>query len=63
MPSNGEALNGDGVSLLVGQPTEGRLAWRSGSLTRPKLLDSFGQGSGGMVWQVEEHSLAMKCLL
>ena len=33
MPSDGQALNGDGVSLLVGQTTQRRLAWRSGYLT------------------------------
>ena len=63
MPSNGDALNGDGVSLLVGQAVDGRLAWRIGNLTRPKLLDSLGGGVGRVVWQVEEHLFAMGFLL
>ncbi len=63
MPSNGEVLNGDGVSLLVGQAADGRLAWRIGDSTRPKLLDCLGGGVGRVVWQVEEHLFAMGCLL
>ena len=63
MPSNGELLEGDIVSPLVGQAADGRLAWRIGDSTRPKLLDSFGGGVDRVVWQVEEHLLAMRCLL
>ena len=63
MPSNREVLNGDGVSLLVGQAADGRLAWRIGDSTRPKLLDCLGGGVGRVVWQVEEHLFAMGCLL
>ena len=63
MPSNGESLDGDIISALVGQAAERRLALRIGDSTRPKLLDSFGGGIGRVVWQVEKHSSAMRCLL
>jgi len=62
MPSNGESLDGDILSALVGQAAERRLALRIGDSTRPKLLDIFGGGSR-VVWQVEKHSLAMRFLL
>ncbi len=32
-------------------------------MTCPKLLDSFGGGVGRVVWQVEGHLSAMRCLL
>jgi len=63
MPSNGESLDGDIISALVGQAAERRLALRIGDSTRPKRLDSFGGGIGRVAWQVEKHSLAMRCLL
>ena len=59
MPSNGESLDGDIISALVGQAAERRLALRIGDSTRPKLLDSFGGGIGRVVWQVEKHTSAI----
>ena len=63
MPSNDESLDGDIMITLVGQAAERRLALRIGDSTRPKLLDSFGGGIGRVVWQVEKHLSAMRCLL
>jgi len=63
MPSNGKSLDGVFISALIAQAAERRVALRIGDSTRPKLLDSFGGGIGRVVWQVEKHSSAMRCLL
>jgi hypothetical protein len=63
MPSNGESLDGDIIFAIVGQAAERRLALRIGNWTHPKLLDSFGGGIGRVVWQVEKHSSAIRCIL
>ncbi len=62
MPSNSELLDRNRVALLVGQLIQRKLAWRCGNLTCPKFLDSFGRGVRRVVWQVEEHLLAVSCL-
>jgi hypothetical protein len=59
VPSNGELLDRNRVALLIGQLVQRKLAWRCGDSTCPQFLDSFGRGIGGVVWQVEEDSLAV----
>jgi hypothetical protein len=62
MPSNAELLYRNRVALLVGQLIQRKLAWKHGNSTHPKFLNSFGRGVGGVVWQVEEHLLAVSRL-
>ncbi len=63
MPSNGELLDRNRVALLIGQLIQRKLAWKYGNSTRPKFLNSFGRGVGGVVWQVEEYLLVVSHLV
>ncbi len=59
MPSNHEALNGDVISLIVGQAVEWGSALRACYAVLPELLDQFRRWVNGVVWKVEKDMLTL----